>query len=89
MTPTQRGLARHALGLSTDRSTSYRNRYFCTPSGNAYAEWQAMVRDGLAECEEGEQRLTFFWLTRKGAEAACEPWEKLCPEDFPAADPVV
>ncbi len=91
LTDEQRNLARHALGL-TSRPKSYRNRYFCTPGGGAHAEWMQMVSAGLAGTDGpdgSEEGLTFFWLTRRGAEAALMPGEKLCAEDFPPPLPEV
>lgn len=80
----QKTLARHALGLPNPQRRSYRNRFVCP---EADPEWNAMVRGGLATMRKGET-LPFdgdacFYLTRAGAEAALEPREKLCPEDFP------
>lgn len=74
-------LARHALGLPNDRRQSYRNRFL---AGGEHAEWRAMEAAGLAEADTtGGKGMTWFWLTREGAEAALEPGESLCPEDFP------
>lgn len=87
MTPEQRHLARHALGLPTDRKRSFRNRYFSYPGTPHDADWLAMVAAGEAEVElasDSGEKMNFFCLTRKGAEAALERGEKLCPEDFPA-----
>lgn len=87
MTPQQKHLARHALGLPSDRKRSYRNRYYATPKTPADAEWMEMVEAGYAKvlpASEPDETLNFFWLTRKGAEAALEPGETLDPEDFPA-----
>lgn len=77
MTPEQKKLARHALGLdnSAAKGRSYRNRYF-SHAGNP--EWVAMVEAGEATVNG-----PWFHLTRSGAEAALNPREKLDPEDFP------
>lgn len=85
LTPEQRDLARHALGLPNKRRRSYRNR-FVTFGGPNHDVWMAMVAMGAARrCAATE--LTgggdFFWLTPDGAAAALETREKLCPEDFP------
>lgn len=87
MTPEQKELARHALGLPNGRRQSYRNRFVAGPGHSDYAAWMAMVADGNAMRRDGKS-LPFggddaFWLTRKGAEAALERREKLDPEDSP------
>lgn len=84
MNPEQKTLARHALGLPNNKRTSYRNRYVCPETD---PHWSNMVENGLATVRKGET-LPFggsasFYLTRKGAEAALEPREKLSPDDFP------
>ena len=88
MTPRQTELARHALGLPNPYNRSYRNRYIAGSKHPSYADWQGMVKNGLAKFRDGES-LPFggshlFSLTRKGADAALLPGEKLCPEDFPS-----
>lgn len=83
MTPTQRELARHALGLPNDRMRSYRNSYFVGNRSPAHGEWLKMLERGLAEVEPGEPN-DFFWLTRAGAEMALNEGERLDPEDFPS-----
>lgn len=88
MTPEQRKLARHALGLPNDLRRSYRNRYFTSEATTPWHGWMALVKDGLAEFEKtppGMKRMDFFWLTEAGAREALEPGETLDPEDFPAA----
>jgi hypothetical protein len=84
LTPRERELARHALGLDGRRKRSYRNRYFIdatTPTGLA---WLAMVARGLAEIEPRPKSLCdLFYLTRAGARAALETGETLDREDFP------
>lgn len=87
MTPNQKILARHALGLSNGYANgrSYRNRYICG-YGSPYTSWMRMVRDGLATKERfGAHRddRFIFYLTFEGAKAALEPGERLDPEDFP------
>lgn len=88
MTPTQKRLARHALGFSnTDRPNhrqSYRNRY-CTGRHTLWeSEWELMARAGLATMTERTGSFSYFRLTRAGAEAALRKGETLCPEDFPS-----
>lgn len=89
MTPTQRRLARHALGLPNTRNRSYRNSFLATYCSGHYDQWIAMTEAGLAYhgvlhtpagCKHQMRR---FWLTCGGAEAALDPGESLCPEDFP------
>lgn len=89
MTPAQKELARHALGLPNKQRTSNRNRFVTGPGpGNTdHAEWMAMVEAGEAGRRDGST-LPFggddmFWLTPAGAEAARNPREKLCPRSFP------
>ena len=85
MTPSQIGLARHALGLDGRRKQSYRNRYFCSPTSAPGMEWERMVTAGDADfITEKGQSLARFWLTKQGALKALKKRETLCPEDFPA-----
>lgn len=85
MTPEQKPLARHALGLPNRVKTSYRNRFYA--GAMDAPEWRAMVAAGLANSEPVSHTsipdYTFFWLTPEGATAALEKGEKLCAEDFP------
>lgn len=83
MTPTQRRLARHALGLPNKSMRSYRNRFllnFDTGDVNE-AEWASMADQGFAACER-MANLDCYRLTRTGAELALEPGERLDEEDF-------
>ena len=86
MTPLQRKMARHALGLPNRDKRSYRNRYVATegPAGTL-AAWQGLVKAGLAveltKHRVGQNRS--YVLTPAGAQAAIDPGEALCPEDFP------
>lgn len=43
LTPAQRELARHALGLPNDRKRSYRNRFIASKGHADFAEWEVMV----------------------------------------------
>jgi hypothetical protein len=79
VTPDQRELARHALGLGSGQRRSYRNRFHTSAS---HPQWVAMVEAGEAQVEHSQPH-SVFSLTRQGAEAALEPGESLCPEDFP------
>jgi hypothetical protein len=86
MTPAQKTLARHALGLDRPgRAQSYRNRYFAFPDSPNGKQWARMVADGDAEVVHDDSRASSirFALTRQGAEAALDPGESLDPEDFP------
>lgn len=87
MTPEQRDLARHALGLPNSKRKSYRN-HFVTGAGSLdYDHWQAMVAAGDATRRDGNE-LTggddLFRLTRQGAEAARNRGESLDPKYLPA-----
>lgn len=82
LTPREREMARHALGLPNSRRRSYRNRYFAPPGGDSHVIWSALVARGLAEMSR-KPRNDFFCLTRAGAEAALNPGEDLDEEDFP------
>lgn len=86
MTPYQRELARHALGLRNGRTTSYRNHFVAGPGHDDHPHWMEMVRAGLATRRDGGKLLfggdDLFHLTRDGAHAALMPGETLDPEDF-------
>ena len=85
MTPTQIGLARHALGLDGRQKQSYRNRYFCDPKSAPGFEWESMVARGYADyIDHKGQTLRQYWLTQEGAQKALRSGERLCPEDFPS-----
>ena len=85
MTPDQRKLARHALGLDNPdaKGQSYRNRYYASVGHPAWDNWHAMVGAGSANADD-QSTTTLFSLTRAGAIAALDPGETLDPEDFPA-----
>ncbi|QEL26129.1 hypothetical protein FQV39_28615 [Bosea sp. F3-2] len=85
MTPAQRELARHALGLPNATGRSYRNRYFTPANGEVSNQWRAMIEAGEAEGGKPARRQSslFFCLTRNGAELALNPGEWLSLEDFP------
>jgi hypothetical protein len=82
VSPEQRRLARHALGLPNDMRRSYRNRFYAIAG---HSEWGAMVTAGLAEASEAAHGMQWFGLTRAGAAVALDRGETLCPEDFPPA----
>ena len=83
MTRRQRQLARHALGLPNRHRTSFRNYYLAAYAPGVYDVWSAMEDAGLAEGGAIRNGARPFWLTHKGALAALETGETLCPEDFP------
>lgn len=87
MTPVQRDLARHALGLDGRRKQSYRN-YFVTGEGcTDHLHWLAMVEAGYATRRPGSV-LTggddLFRLTRTGADMVLNPGESLNTVEFTA-----
>lgn len=85
MKPEHRKLARHALGLPNGHRKSYRNHYVID-GGPTFEMWIQMVEAGDAR-QGRPSPITggseWFRLTRKGAEMALDPGERLCPEDFP------
>ena len=89
MTPTQRRLARLALGLPNPKCISYRNRFIGAVGSYDHEIWTGMCKAGLAlsraEPLTARVKASRFWLTPAGALAALNPGETLCPEDFPAA----
>jgi hypothetical protein len=86
MTPEQRTLARHALGLDKRQKRSYRNRFVTGPGSDDHPAWMQMEKAGQAWRRPGSE-LTggddLFGLTITGARAALDPGERLCAEDFP------
>lgn len=83
MSPEQRRMARHALGLGDDRTVSYRNRYYAHPTTARGIAWEDLAHQGLAERTSAGGGLVCYFLTVAGAKAAIEPGERLCAEDFP------
>jgi hypothetical protein len=84
MTPAQRELARHALGLPNKQKRSYRNRYFARAGTETFLEWTLLEQAGFAiSCASRSPLYRSFWLTRAGAEMALDPGESLDDEDFP------
>ena len=83
MTPNQRALARHALGLPNARKRSYRNYYAAVLRTPDEQEWFDLCGEGLAVIRT-QGTMTGFALTHAGALAALDPGETLDPEDFPA-----
>lgn len=84
MTPEQRRLARHALGLAYGGRQSYRNR-FCAIRGTPDdRDWRAMTDAGHAlRYPWGWSGGDLFVLTRLGAESVLRHGERLDQEDFP------
>jgi hypothetical protein len=89
LSPDQRDLARHALGLPNGRGQSYRNHFVTGPGSPDYDRWREMVAMGAATRRAGTE-LTggddLFRLTRAGATAALAPGETLDPKEFPRHD---
>lgn len=85
MTPSQRKMARHALGLDGERRRSYRNRYVAALCSSIEDEWNDLCRRGLAERGRDGSHSVGFCLTLEGAREALDPPEILDPEDFPDA----
>ena len=92
LTPRQRSMMRHALGLDNDVKQTYRNRYWLAWTTEPdHALWVNLVQQGLAGVIEPHPAtiktpktdLTGFYLTLDGARAVLEPGETLDPEDFP------
>jgi hypothetical protein len=83
MTPRQRELARHALGLTDGRKKSYRNRYMVALHSLHEMIWDDLVHAGMAERGRDGVSSVGFYLTEVGARAALDPGEMLDPEDFP------
>lgn len=86
MTPNQKELARHALGLNGRNKCSYRNHFVAGPAHRDYSDWVAMVAGGFAVRVDGK-RLSFggddmFRMTRNGAQLALSKGESLDDEDF-------
>ena len=83
MTPEQKKLARHALGLPNKQRTSYRN-HFCAGKGHLdYEQWIAMVeaRDAVRVTGPNWGGDDMFFLTWKGALQARESNEHISRED--------
>lgn len=87
MTPSQRRLARHALGLPNKHLVSYRNRFQAPPRNSAHDEWMDMVERGearaLPETRGHGSAMDCFELTTHGAKLALNDGETLDAEDFP------
>jgi hypothetical protein len=83
MTPSQRELARHALGFPNKKNTSYRNRFCAGMDHPAWGNWQNMVSEGYAIRRDGPLwgGDSMFYLTLKGALLARDAKEHLSPED--------
>lgn len=84
MTPEQRKMARHALGLDGFRRRSYRNRYAAGLGSTHEDQWNELCRRGLAERGQDGIAIVGFCLTDAGAREALDPGEILDPEDFPS-----
>ena len=88
MTPEQKKLARHALGLDNPGvKVSYRNRYFTSKTStypDIHSIWLDMVDKGWAGIRSNlkENPYTHFFLTLKGAKLALNKGESLDEKDF-------
>jgi len=78
MTPAQKRLARHALGLPNSTGRSMQN-HFILRDGEASTVVEMLLRGHATVGRAFE-----YSLTRSGALAALEPGESLDPEDFPS-----
>ncbi|MER8990440.1 hypothetical protein [Mesorhizobium sp. M0678] len=89
MTPVQRDLARHALGLDGRHKETFRNYFVTGERSTDHPHWLAMVEAGHATRRSGSL-LTggddFFRMTRAGAKLALDPGETLNPYTFPTRD---
>lgn len=84
MTPRQRILARHALGLSNTQRTSYRNRFIASENHTDYPDWIAMTHGAQAvHIKRSGTAGDLFYLTHTGAQAALDMGDRLSIEDFP------
>ncbi len=83
LTPRQREMARHALGLPNPSKRSKKNRYHSLKGTPKHDAWMDLVHRGYARILSGAP-LDQFTLTRAGADVALERGESLCPEDFPS-----
>ncbi len=87
MTPRQRELARHALGLDGVRKAAYRNHFVAGPGHDDYDDWVAMVTVGLAVKKTslpGYGGDDLFWLKAEAGYLACDPGETVTGVLFPA-----
>lgn len=87
MTPEQRRMARHALGLDGERVVSYRNRYCAAQESAAHHAWHEMHKSGWAGEPTYGQDVVHYHLTLPGATLALESGERLDREDFPGVIP--
>jgi len=87
MTPEQRKLARHALGLPNKTNRSYRNYFTTRKVTPDHAAWKSMAGAGWAykapRSWVARSDTEVFILTRAGALLALDEGESLDPEDFP------
>lgn len=83
VTPEQKRLARHALGLPNDKMVSYANGLQIERNTAAHRNLVSLIDQSLALVDTIGRRYISFHLTRAGAELALKPGERLCEEDFP------
>lgn len=80
LTPKQRDLIRHAIGLSAHSKITYRNHFVIGPGSEDYGVWMELVSKGLAKRADGSAisgGMDVFWATREAALAVRRPDEHL------------
>jgi hypothetical protein len=80
VSPEQRRLARHALGLDNS-TTVYRNRYIAARLSPDVSVWSQLCDEGLAVQARNDEATLTYALTLRGAIVAMERHETL-PRDF-------
>lgn len=80
MTPRQREIARHMLGLKDGNRKSYRNRFVADIGHHDYEVLIEMLLAGYLTAHDER----YWHLTRVAAESVLRPGETLDPEDFPS-----
>jgi hypothetical protein len=81
MNPTQRRLARVALGLPNIGATAFRNIAYASVGTDGERHWQAMVAAGWAvPMPSGNAQLPGYALTHAGAALAIDAHETLPPD---------
>lgn len=83
MTPEQREMARHALGLPNKKNMTYRNHYCIGKGGDGYEDWLELTSNGLAVRRTGPHwgGDDMFFLTLEGARMVLTPKEHVRRED--------
>ena len=83
ITPKQRDLMRHALGLPNKKNETYRNHFCLAEGGDGYTDLEDLVTRGLAVKAKGGASWVgdFFYLTLNGARAVLTPKEHISREE--------